>query len=382
MRERAIETDEKGVYRGEGPLIAWFKDPAGQRAVDHRRGRGELTALDDLYREHPSEFVAARDELAKGLRSDGDREEADRVKKLKRPSAAAWLLNVVALAQPKPLRAFAKASQALEKAQQAALEGGDKEVEKWRAAAAREREAAQAVIDAAEKAAGDAGHPATKQALDLVDGTLRAAAADPELRERVVAGRLEREQAGATIGLSGPVSAAPKGRRGAPASARRGTPRKRREAAQAGRELKRVERALGEASDREERRQAAVDDATKALSEPRQRLKAAKSESADLRRQAKALERKTRRSAARADPLPAGLRAVEPDLVVDQLEVPLDLGEPLQDLGAVGLEQLEPRRPRCRRRHGPARRIRAHGESACRSRAAWCTRRATRRPAR
>lgn len=24
-----IETDEKGIFRGGGPLIAWFKDPAG-----------------------------------------------------------------------------------------------------------------------------------------------------------------------------------------------------------------------------------------------------------------------------------------------------------------------------------------------------------------
>ena len=24
-----IETDEKGVFRGDGPLIAWFTDPAG-----------------------------------------------------------------------------------------------------------------------------------------------------------------------------------------------------------------------------------------------------------------------------------------------------------------------------------------------------------------
>lgn len=24
-----IQTDEKGISRGEGPLIAWFKDPAG-----------------------------------------------------------------------------------------------------------------------------------------------------------------------------------------------------------------------------------------------------------------------------------------------------------------------------------------------------------------
>lgn len=25
----ALKTDEKGVHRGEGPKIAWFKDPAG-----------------------------------------------------------------------------------------------------------------------------------------------------------------------------------------------------------------------------------------------------------------------------------------------------------------------------------------------------------------
>jgi hypothetical protein len=24
-----IKTDEKGIFRGGGPLIAWFKDPAG-----------------------------------------------------------------------------------------------------------------------------------------------------------------------------------------------------------------------------------------------------------------------------------------------------------------------------------------------------------------
>jgi len=24
-----LETDDKGIFRGEGPLIAWFKDPAG-----------------------------------------------------------------------------------------------------------------------------------------------------------------------------------------------------------------------------------------------------------------------------------------------------------------------------------------------------------------
>ena len=27
--EPDFKTDEKGIFRGEGPLIAWFKDPAG-----------------------------------------------------------------------------------------------------------------------------------------------------------------------------------------------------------------------------------------------------------------------------------------------------------------------------------------------------------------
>jgi predicted enzyme related to lactoylglutathione lyase len=27
--EGDLKTDDKGIFRGEGPLIAWFKDPAG-----------------------------------------------------------------------------------------------------------------------------------------------------------------------------------------------------------------------------------------------------------------------------------------------------------------------------------------------------------------
>ena len=27
--EGDLKTDEKGIFRGQGPLIAWFKDPAG-----------------------------------------------------------------------------------------------------------------------------------------------------------------------------------------------------------------------------------------------------------------------------------------------------------------------------------------------------------------
>jgi hypothetical protein len=250
--------------------------------------------LDDLYRSHPSEFVAARDALAKQLREDGEREEADRVKKLRRPSAAAWLLNVVALAKPKVLKEFAKASGDLEKAQARALEGKDEGAAKWRAAAAREREAAEAVIDAAEKAASDAGHPATKQALDLVDGTLRAAAADPELRDRVVAGRLEREQSGATIGAAGLVAAPPSSsKRKSPAKERDSA--RKREVAQAAREVKRLERLITEAEARETRRQSVVDTTAETLRREKAELAEAKRETAGLRRELRAAQRRAKK---------------------------------------------------------------------------------------
>jgi hypothetical protein len=28
-REPGLKTDERGIFRGGGPVIAWFKDPAG-----------------------------------------------------------------------------------------------------------------------------------------------------------------------------------------------------------------------------------------------------------------------------------------------------------------------------------------------------------------
>ncbi|MQA76515.1 MAG: hypothetical protein GEU88_19700, partial [Solirubrobacterales bacterium] len=120
---------------------------AERRRVDER--------LDELYREHPDGFVAGRDRLAKDLRDAGDREQADRLKKLRRPTVAAWAINRAALESPAQLQAFAEASRELEEAQARALEGGDEGAARWRAAAAREREATGAVVDAAEALASE-----------------------------------------------------------------------------------------------------------------------------------------------------------------------------------------------------------------------------------
>lgn len=106
--------------------------------------------LDELYREHPEGFVARRAQLVKDLRAAGDRDEADRVKKLRRPTVAAWLINRTALDSPEQLEEFAEASAQLEDAQARALEGKGQGAAEWRAAGAREREAADAVVDVAE----------------------------------------------------------------------------------------------------------------------------------------------------------------------------------------------------------------------------------------
>jgi hypothetical protein len=238
--------------------------------------------LDELYREHPEGFVARRDQLVKELRAAGDRDEADRVRKLRRPTAAAWLINRAALSSPAQLEQFAQASHQLEDAQARALEGKDEGAAEWRAAAARERDTIRAVVDLGESVASEAGHPAGAHALELAGETLRAASADPELRERVLAGRVERERSAATLGTPA----------GAPPQVRRPGSPKRRDLAQARRELKRLEGELADATVRREELGARVERAAEALLEERTRLGESKRETADLKRQVKAAERR------------------------------------------------------------------------------------------
>ena len=53
-------------------------------------------AAASLYSVVPAEFVTARDARVKAARAGGDTELAARVKALRRPSAAAWLVNLLA----------------------------------------------------------------------------------------------------------------------------------------------------------------------------------------------------------------------------------------------------------------------------------------------
>jgi hypothetical protein len=240
--------------------------------------------LDELYREHPDGFVAGRNELAKEVRAAGDREEADRIKKLRRPSASAWLINRTALSSPDPLDEFAEASRRLEDAQARALEGDDDAVAEWRDAAARERDATAAVVETATGLARDSGHSVNRRALELVGETLRAAASDSDLRDRVMRGRVERGESAPTLGMPAVVPT----RRREPSSA------KRREVSLARRELERLRGELDDAAAREERLRDSVERTNETLREEKSRLADAKRETASLRRRVKTAERKAK----------------------------------------------------------------------------------------
>jgi hypothetical protein len=247
-----------------------------------KKGTSVEECLDELYREHPEGFVAGRDRLAKEVRAAGDRDEADRVKKLRRPSAAAWLINRTALSSPKPLEEFAEASRRLEEAQARALDGHEEAVAEWRAAAGREREASAAVVEAAAGLARDSGHSVNARALDLARETLHAAAGDSDLRDRVMGGRLEREQSATTLGIPTGVSAR---RRDSGSAKRRATELARRE-------LQRLRDELDDATAREHRLRENVERTTETLRQDKARLADAKRETAGARRKLKAAERR------------------------------------------------------------------------------------------
>jgi hypothetical protein len=238
--------------------------------------------LNELYRDHPDEFVAGRNQLAKEIRAAGDRDEAERVRKLRRPTVAAWLINRAALTSPSRLEEFAEASRRLEEAQGKALEGKDEGASEWRAAAERETEATGAIVEIADSGARDAGHPPSQRALELVVETLRAASGDPELRERVLRGRVEREQSAATLGT---LTVGPPPKRERRSAKQRGI-------AQARRELQRLRDELADATEREETLRARVEQTTQTLRREKTKLADSKRETAALKRQVKAAERR------------------------------------------------------------------------------------------
>ena len=158
--------------------------------------------IDRLYTVPLDEFVERRNELTRALRKDGDREAADEVKGLRKPTVPAWAVNQLARREKMRIRSLLTAGERLRKAHEKLLGGGSPEP--LQQARDDERGAIAELAGAAASLLTEAGHPASEPTLDRVRETLHAAAADEEIGRRVRAGRLEREEAVTGFGLGSP----------------------------------------------------------------------------------------------------------------------------------------------------------------------------------
>jgi hypothetical protein len=144
---------------------------------------------DELYGLPDDEFTSARDALAKRLRGEKRRDDADAVKALRRPSVAAGAINRAV--REHGAGELLAAGEALRDAHEALL-SGDGDAAAVRDATTSER---AAVRDFTRLALGEGASPSTEE---KVRATLHAASVDDDVRELLVAGRLEREaEAGA-----------------------------------------------------------------------------------------------------------------------------------------------------------------------------------------
>lgn len=169
----------------------------------------EIEQPEDLYGLRPEEFTAARDALARTLRSAGERDRAAEVKKLRRPSTIAWALNQVARADPSLIDAFLTAGSEVKDA----LERGDSTA--MRDAERSMRGASDEVVEAAGQFLEGAGTGAgaTGDARARLATTLRAALVDADVAERVRAGALDRDVEVAGFGLDDIAVAPPRSAR-------------------------------------------------------------------------------------------------------------------------------------------------------------------------
>jgi len=233
--------------------------------------------LDRLFHGPLEEFTAARNELAKALRSDGKGEAAAWVKALKKPTRAAWLVNELAARKPKEVAKLLEVGGELRRGQEEML-AGSPDREALRKAGRREQEAVDSLIRTAEAIGRE--HKIGSTVLDRVNETLRAAAGDPEVARAIELGRLEREQRAISIGLTAAVAPAPpKGRRAKDDAAER---RGRQEAA---RRRKAAEGKVTAAEKKLNRAQAAVERARETLEEKETALRDAEHDLRAARRE-------------------------------------------------------------------------------------------------
>ena len=278
------------------------------------RSKAVEQAADELYALPPGEFTRARDERAKALRKDGQRDEADAVKALRKPTLAAWALNQLTRQRPKKVAGLIAAGEELRAAQQELLAGGDRKA--FQSAAAKERDQVAKLARDAVELASEAGERGSPALTEKIAATLHAAALDEETAEELRAGRLirEREAIGGFGDMSAAVSTGDRTVSSKPAEPTKGRRVSKGSSPKAAGADRKPGKATGADDERRDETKRRAEADRRAEAERRQRLAAARTDERHARREleaaTKAMEHaQTRAEAARTHAEEANRRA-------------------------------------------------------------------------
>jgi hypothetical protein len=182
-------------------------------------------AADELYGLPLEGFVPRRGALVRELRANGQRDDAEMVQRMPKPTAPAWVVNQLARERPDDVRELLDAGATLRRVQEWLLRR-EAEPADLRAAVEAERAAVGLLVRAGAELLIESGRPPRGDILERIGETLHAATADPALRAELERGRVVRDQAAVGLGPATGPGFAPAGatrrstRRPAPAEPR------------------------------------------------------------------------------------------------------------------------------------------------------------------
>ncbi|MFF5847214.1 hypothetical protein ACIP4T_36955 [Streptomyces massasporeus] len=206
------------------------------------------SVADELYALRPEEFTAARASAVASARTAGDRELAERIRALRKPSLAAWVSNLLVRSSPGEVEPLLRLGEGLRQAHQ------DLDGTQLRELSRRQHALIRALSLQARQLAKEAGHPIGESVQREVENTLHAVLADPEAAQAWAGGRLAKPLSAAVGFPANAEGARPRRPEPPPAPAPsrqggKGSEQQRRRLAQAREDAAAAERELRELQD-------------------------------------------------------------------------------------------------------------------------------------
>lgn len=160
-----------------------------------------LPIAEELYALLPGEFTGTRNQWAKQTKSDGDAELAKRVTDLRKPSVAAWVVNMMMRHQGEQMSQVLDLGASLRQAQ------ADLDADALRELTRQRRQLTTAVTRQGRTLAGELGQKVTETVADQVQDTLHAAMVDEQAAAAVRSGLLVSPLAATGVGAADVVDA-------------------------------------------------------------------------------------------------------------------------------------------------------------------------------